>query len=172
MIIHMGHHAVSAYWKRVSAQGDSSFSCSAAPYDFDHGDTPLHQLGLEAAEFGTLLKINGPVTPHVDDYIGHGDASLGDDGKPQNQLSVFWLTKLPAGARHREFWIQCGTHYCSMREGDFIIFPHTVTHCVLTMASWQGIAWQLKSYENIPNAQSLVSLAGLLPSQEIRLATD
>lgn len=172
MILHLGHHDVSAFWRRIAARGDASFRRSADEFDLSHGKTPLQQLDLDAGEFGTLLKMQGPVTPHADDYIGQHAASVDVDGTPQNQLSAFWLTKLPAGKRHHEFWLQCGTDYCSMKEGDFVIFPHSVTHCVVTMANWEGIAWQLGSYKNVPNAHRLASLADLLPSQEIRLATE
>lgn len=154
MILYFSNLPVPATWKRIAARGDDSFVCSAREDELKQGGTPLNLLNLDAGEFGTLLKMKGPVTPHTDDYIGRLDA-VERDGSPQNELSVFWLTKLPASARHNEFWLQCGTEYCQMVEGDFVIFPHSVTHAVITLASWEGISWQLSAYENVPNIEKL-----------------
>lgn len=154
MILHFSHAPVSPAWKRIGGKGDDSFICSAHENDLKQGGTPLHLLGLATGEHGTLLKMMGPVTPHTDDYIGRIDA-VELDGVTQNELSVFWLTKLPSTGRRHEFWFQCGAEYCSMHEGDFVIFPHSVTHAVVSLAKWEGIAWQLSSYVNVPNVGRL-----------------
>lgn len=156
MILHIAHHAVPAHWRKVSAQGDDSFLCAASESDLAKGDCPIDALGLEAGELGTLLKITGPVTPHSDDYIGRLPQEEPQDGQTQNDLSVFWLTKLTKRAGSSgEFWLQCGNDYAQLREGDFVVFPHSMAHAVITMAKWEGISWQLGSYRNVPGIEML-----------------
>lgn len=160
MILHVGSMLPSLAWRRLAAKGDRSFICAASKADFEMGESPVHRLGLVPAEFGTLLKMKGPVMPHADPFVGElGGVGAGAEMEPfakEDELSLFWLVRASAVARPGgAVKFQCGNEAREMEVGDFVVFRHTDVHCLVTVASWEGVAWQLGAYRGVPGIERM-----------------
>lgn len=160
MILCAGKLTPSLAWRRLAAKGDRSFICSASKEDFERGESPVHLMGLVPAEFGTLLKMKGPVMPHADPFVGElGGIGADTEAEPlvnEHELSLFWLVRASAVARPGgAVKFQCGNEARELEVGDFVIFRHSDVHCLVTMVSWEGVAWQLGAYAGVPHIERL-----------------
>ncbi len=76
------------------------------------------------------------VEPHSDDWLGTGPEPPACD-----QASLFWLLQEPW---HGRFYLQCGGDYATLGRGDWVLFSHSVPHCVTADSLWRGVAWQCR----------------------------
>ena len=81
---------------------------------------------------GIALRMRD-VEPHRDDW--HGLCPV-----PEKQASIFWLMD----RRLESVWVQVGNDACRIGCGGWVIFDHSVMHCVIAARKWSGCAYQLR----------------------------
>lgn len=125
---------------RVAKQiGDSSFTASLFEKDFTtfpEGGIPSPSLVEDAwkdyIRTMIFLKMKN-VEPHTDTYVGYHDLQEHDVF-----ASLFWVLEA-----RKPLYLHVGPNSASLKAGSWVLFADTVTHSVISDATWVGCATQV-----------------------------